>query len=89
MATVASVSVASWSLSERPLTGLEDLRNLYSVGGLRLHSNLALTSLEALHNLTHVNGDLEIVNNRALTNVDGLHSSLALGASWKLETMRL
>ncbi|MCE2449716.1 MAG: hypothetical protein J4F35_15450, partial [Candidatus Latescibacteria bacterium] len=65
------------------LTGLEDLRNLYSVGGLRVHSNLALTSLGGLCNLTRIEGDLEIVNNRALTNVDGLHNLTRIGG--KLE----
>ena len=70
-------------IEETTLTSLEGLGNLYSVGGLRLRANPALTSLDGFRNVTRIDGDLEIVNNRALTNVDGLHKLARIGG--KLE----
>ena len=48
---------------------LEGLDNLTSVGSLTITANSALTSIEALANLTSVTGDINITSNDLLTSL--------------------
>ncbi|HHO53403.1 MAG TPA: hypothetical protein ENK18_21665 [Deltaproteobacteria bacterium] len=52
------------------LSGLDGLASLSVIGGLQLSANTALVELDALHGLSHVQGDLQIVDNVALDPVE-------------------
>jgi hypothetical protein len=55
------------------LTGLQGLTNI-SPGSLFIHDNISLTTLSGLNNLSLIEGGVEISNNSALINIDGLES---------------
>jgi hypothetical protein len=62
-----------------PLTNLDGLSSLTSVGGLSLGDNNALTNIDGLSSLVSVGGNLVIQVNDALPNLVGLMSLSSVG----------
>ena len=79
-------SIEGWLIlyANENLTSLEGLNNLTSIGG-NLYigqdtsfgfggGNPSLTNIEALHNLTSISGGIEIINNAAITSLNGIEN---------------
>lgn len=83
-----TVFTGSLQISGSDISDLSPLSSITSiVGGLRLSNNPSLTSIQGLHNITNIGGDLELNGfNFPLVNLDGLASLQTVGGMLSVQS---